>query len=106
MVSFPLKADQTGTITTGKDLNLKKLNKAKALSDVAEVKGSVNFGLACDLNVKYEVIPNLKVVVDGRYNLDFAPTKFTVTNAKGKSGTYDEFTRRGLSVGAGVEYKF
>lgn len=76
-------------------------------SDTRDMKAALNFGMAFDVNAGWKLGPG-SIVLDCRYMLDFTPTKIS---SKPKSGSTwsdpsEAFTRRGLSVGVGYQYKF
>ena len=77
-------------------------------SDDYDLKGSMNFGLAFDVNGAYKVGPG-SIVLDLRYMMDFTPTKLTMKE-KDTGNTYQEneeiFTRRALTIGLGYQIKF
>ena len=100
MVSFPLKADYTtsGSLSLG-DFNW---GGKTSVSDVSDIKGNINFGVALDVNAKFAVAKIFRIVADVRYYLDITETQLTVTS-KGVSTTMDAFTRRTVNIGAGIE---
>ena len=78
------------------------------LSDDANVKASMNFGLAFDVNGAYKVGPG-SIVLDLRYMMDLTPTKFTSTEKDTGDVDMDNekiFTRRAFTIGLGYQMKF
>ncbi len=89
---------------------IQKINGTErpSATDGAKISAKPNVGMALDFNTKFKLGAEKKIalVLDFRYNLDFTPTKITVT----KDGNTlvdedDSFVRRGLAVGAGCEVK-
>ncbi len=76
-------------------------------SDTMDMKADLNFGLAFDVNAGWKLGPG-SIVLDCRYMLDFTPTKISSKTKSGStwSNPTEWFTRRGLSVGVGYQYKF
>ena len=99
-IAFPLKADieyTNGSYST------------KASSDNDKVTANPNFGMLFDVNGKFLFgsgkTKHFAAVVDMRYTLDFAKTKFDFK--KGNITITEEmFTRRYFSIWAGAEYRF
>ena len=87
--------DKTGSPTTTK------------YSDRYDYKADLNFGMAFDVNAGWKLGPG-SIVLDCRYMLDFTPTKISqkLKSASTWSNPTEWFTRRGLSVGVGYQYKF
>ena len=77
-------------------------------SDDTDLKASMNFGLAFDVNGAYKVGPG-SIVLDVRYMLDLTPTKVT-SKDKDTGITYADnqelVTRRALTIGLGYQIKF
>ncbi len=76
-------------------------------SDTSDMKADLNFGMAFDVNAGWKLGPG-SIVLDCRYMLDFTPTKISSKTKSGStwSNPTEWFTRRGLSVGVGYQYKF
>lgn len=76
-------------------------------SDTSDMKAALNFGMAFDVNAGWKLGPG-SIVLDCRYMLDFTPTKISqkLKSASTWSDPTEWFTRRGLSVGVGYQYKF
>lgn len=100
-LSIPLKTDaEEVAIINGK-------SESQKLGDSAgKVKSNVNFGMVFDVTGKilFGSKKNIGVVIDVRYILDFTKTKITVTY-NNVSTTSEMYTRRGLSLGLGLEYR-
>ncbi len=100
MISFPLVADGTSSNSSsilGIDLSL-----AGSYSDSLDVSAKPNFGMALDVNGKICFGKLLRLVIDLRYNLDFTATEFTFSTDSSES-TSEQFTRRGMNLGLGLE---
>jgi len=77
-------------------------------SESYDIKGSMNFGLAFDVNAAYKLGPG-SIVFDARYMMDLTPTK-----VQNKPKDYDidwsdpeeVLTRRMLTLGVGYQIKF
>ena len=98
-ISIPVKADQESNVSqNGVSANV-ILSK-----NASEVKAKVNLGMACDFNCKYFFDNSKKsaLVLDLRYNLDFTPTKYVYT-LNGITLTEEDYIRRGLNLGIGLE---
>ena len=85
----------------------KTVSTTSKSSETRDMKAELNFGMAFDVNAGWKLGPG-SIVLDCRYMLDFTPTKIS---SKPKSGSTwsnpsEAFTRRGLSVGVGYQYKF
>lgn len=101
-LSFPMKADAEKTERGSGQSQTDKLS-----DNASKVTGSVNFGLALDANGKifFGDKKNLGLVLDFRYNLDFTKTKIKVTSSN-VTEEFEFYTRRGLNIGVGGEYRF
>ncbi len=106
LLSVPMKADTTTTSTTSTGLfGGNSTTGVGNLSDVYDVTAKLNWGLAFDVNAKFSLGKLIRLVADVRYNLDMKPTEF-VTKASSSSVTSEEFTRRTLNLGLGLEVGF
>ena len=98
--AFPLKSDIETTYGS---------STSKASSDNDKITGNPNFGMVFDINGKFLFgsgrKKNFAAVLDLRYSLDFAKTKFDFKNSN-VTVNEEMFTRRYLSIWAGAEYRF
>ena len=99
-LSIPVGLDQVSVDKTGSPTTTK-------YSDRYDSKADLNFGMAFDVNAGWKLGPG-SIVLDCRYMLDFTPTKISqkLKSASTWSNPTEWFTRRGLSVGVGYQYKF
>lgn len=77
-------------------------------SDDYNIKASMNFGLAFDVNGAYKVGPG-SIVLDVRYMLDLTKGKITSTRKSDGATSYTDrefLTRRALTIGLGYQMKF
>ena len=100
-LSIPLKADVEEILKSTEESKNTKL-----INEDTTVKGNVNFGIVFDINAKLlGPEKNAALIFDLRYILDITKTKFIISNEY-FSETIVLFTRRGLDLGLGLEYRF
>lgn len=78
------------------------------MSESLDIKGSLNFGLAFDVNAAYKLGPG-SIVFDARYMMDLTPTKIQYKPKDYDidwSDSQEILTRRLLTLGVGYQIKF
>ena len=99
-LSIPFGVDQIAKDNISGDTN-------KQSTDY-DIKASMNFGLAFDVNAGYKVSPG-SIVLDVRYMMDLTPTKITSKRKSTGTTSFDNeemVTRRLLTLGVGYQIKF